>query len=155
MCLWQTRGTLTYREFLCPQVSPVDLIVTPVLLVSRIVSSILLTNYQAGQAPGSSQILTIKVTTVRQDNPEFVIQLHSGDFHELQQQLDREIRNAKAIIIQQPLSEQFLQSLKEIVKENTRRARMVPGENTHPGREGQWSPRLLTSPFTPSFLVSQ
>lgn len=47
-----------------------------------------------------------------------VIRLYASDYRQLQARLERDIRNAQAIIVRQTLDEQFLDALRREVRPN-------------------------------------
>jgi len=65
-----------------------------------------------------TQFLEIKVTSRRNSDHEFRIRLNSFDFRDLKDKLQAPVQNARKILIQQSLSEKFIQAFYETASGN-------------------------------------
>ncbi|KAG0710686.1 Transmembrane protein 129 [Chionoecetes opilio] len=65
-----------------------------------------------------AQLLTIKVMSVREGAPSFSIRLNSLEFGELERKIVNPVVNARHIVIQQSLSDFFLETFMETIRLN-------------------------------------
>lgn len=76
------------------------------------------THGPAPATPTPSQLLTIKVVPVREGVPAFSIRLSSMEFGELERKVVNPVVNARNIVIQQSLSDFFLESFTQTISLN-------------------------------------
>jgi len=74
------------------------------------------------ESNAGAQFLEIQVTSRRNTNNSFIIRLNSLDFRELKAKLRAPVENARNIVIQQSLSEKFIQAFCETIVENPKSA---------------------------------
>lgn len=68
--------------------------------------------------PAPAQLLTIKVVSVREGVPAFSLRLSSVEFGELERKVVNPVVNARHIVIQQSLSDFFLETFTETIRLN-------------------------------------
>lgn len=64
------------------------------------------------------QILSVKVTSVREGTRPFTIRVDAGRYTEIQDHLDRPMRRLPHVQVQASLAEQFLAELRRVVRDN-------------------------------------